>query len=396
MIKSIAQSGTFSIGGSIASYLVTILVARNFSQDEVALYLYLVAVGALVVQFLDVAADQCAVHFARVREKSIVSVWRLLAAFKFRLLLVLLMLLAICEWLARAELPSLMLLLIVPAFYLGPIYEYRGENRNYAKLMFIERICLLAAGFFCVYLGVGIEWILVSVFLISVYSFLYQYRRCLVGGPEKADGDGRELLRYLADYFPVYLVLASQLAYGNFSRLIIESKLGAIYFASVTLALQVVNSASMIQGQIDRHVRSETMRLVADDDWSGVLSIIKKYLIFYVTPLTVASIVLGAFAEEVVSLLYGARWGAAGDALLCASPLLVSVAGMRLIDILAVALGIGRVNLSVNVAAGCGLLATLWFAPSEALVDYVLAIVAFQFLQVGVMAFYVYRKFPRQ
>jgi O-antigen/teichoic acid export membrane protein len=393
MIRSIAKSGVYSVGAALVGYLVTVLVARNFAENDVARYLYWVAVGALLVQFLDVASDQCAVHFARFRNKSIESVWRLLAGFKIRLLLVAMVLVIFYEWLASVELPKLALLLLVPAFYLGPVYEYRGENLNYAKVLFAERTTLLAAACLFVFVGVAIEWVVLSVFFISACSVVFQYRRCFVGTVENDDRNSGELARYVTSYGPVYLVLASQLAYGNISRLIIDSKLGAIAFASLTLALQVVNSASMIQGQIDRHVRPEIVKSVVEGNHNEALRIIKNYIVWYVVPLAVGSVFLGIFAQEIVNVLYGPRWDAAADALLYSSPLLISVAGMRLIDIIAVALNVSRVNMLVNFMAGLGLLTILWLGPLGTLVGYVSAIVAVQFLQVGVMTVYVYRRF---
>ena len=171
--------------------------------------------------------------------------------------------------------------------------------------------------------------------------------------------------------------------------------MGAIAFAAITLSLQVVNAISIVQSQVDRHIRPAIIQAIGIHDRNALAVIIKHYLLFYLCPVALGCILMSSFSSAIITILFGPNWTEAGDALRYASPLIFTISCMRLIDILVVPLHAARMNLFVNVTSGALLFGLLWFNPSSSLESYVLLIVVCQATHVAFMSTYVYARAKR-
>ncbi len=395
MIKSLFNSAIYSISAAFISYALMIIVTRSYSTHELSFYLYIMTWGLLIVQIVDVASEQSLVHFSYSNKREISISWSTIAALKVTIILLAIAINKIISIFLYFSIPCQVLLVVVPVIYMGPIYEYYGNNTIYAKLLLFEKILLFTCAAITALLKLDIEYILYSYFIISIFSLFYQKNNCKLNVFSISPDALGDIKIYIVRYLPVYLVLMSQLVYGNVSRLIINFKIGPFAFASVTLALQIVNAISMIQSQVDRHVRPLAIQAVHRADWRQLSAIAKHYLIFYLVPIMLGCILLSAFSVSIMNLLFGSKWHEAGRALSFASPLVFTIACMRFLDILVVPLNAAKMNLLVNVTAGVSLFALLWLNPYTTLASFILMIVLCQATHVAFMSTYVYARVKR-
>lgn len=389
MFAAIARSSAFSGIASIASYLLLILLARADSPEAFAEFSYAVVCGLIIVMIIDCAADQCGSNYLYTSGLSepdaVASIFGLKA-----LLASLVVGFIVCANEADVgfAVPYSALAFVVPAFYLGPLFELRGKNLQYAAFIACEKLALL--GICAVYVkiygfGAGVY---VAYLAVSVVSLFAQYRSV---GPLRltsAVGFSSAMRDYLLRYWPVYLSLFAQAAYGHASRLIIEARRGLLVFAAVSLALQTLNSVSIAQSQVDRHFRPAINRSASSAGVDQIGSLFLRYLRWYVGPLFVAALITAYFAEEIVRLLFGPDWSSAATPLRVLAPVLVTVPLLRFFEMVAVAVRKPKVSLGVNVVIASSLLGILGTIPLELpLADWLLVIVLLQALHVAVLAF---------
>ena len=396
MLKSLLSSSAYSVAAAVVSYTIIIYLARIYSVETFSYYLYVMAWGLIIVQFIDFASEQCLVHFARKNSKTIENAWYTLALFKCLILTTFITILFFIKNFIFVDIPYECLLLVIPVIYMGPIYEYYGKNVLYAQFLLLEKIIFLSFIIIITILRLDIIFVIFSYFLVSIFSLALQRYGFPRNKIDKNDNLISDIKLYTMSYLPVYLILLSQLFYGNISRLIIEAKIGVIAFASITLALQIVNAISMVQSQVDRHMRPVVIQAVSAGAQVDLGMIAKQYLLYYLMPIAIGCVSMSVFSANIITVLFGPKWIEAGNALSLASPLIFTIACMRFIDILVVPLNAARVNLVVNVVSSAMLFVLLWLNPNDGLGSYVLLIVLCQATHVAFMSAYVYVQAKRQ
>lgn len=389
--NAVLRSSTFSIGASAFNYMTLLLLARILDQDAFADYLYVVAWGTIAVLVMDCAADQCLLHFSRIVLREPQELWGRLIGLKLIMLAVFVLIGLMLGTFTKLHFPAEFLCFILPAFYLGPVWESQQRNVEFAAVMFAERMAFFVLAAVVAWAVWNVSVIFLAYFFVSGTSLAYQLGRQSIQHVDlKPEGYWRP---YIASYAPIYFVLLAQLFYGNISRLIIESKLGVLAFGAVTLSLQIINLMSLVQTQVDKHLRPNLMHAVMNRDVGMVALYAKNYLSYYVVPLAIAAALLSFFAEPFMGLLFGDRWEDAGQPLSILSPLLVTVATLRFLDILVVAMKMGKLNLIVNIVAAVTLSLILILMPAGCdLKSYLVVIVLVQVLHVASMSWVAFRK----
>lgn len=369
---------------AVFNYGTIFLLARLLDQEAFANYLYIVAWGMIGVLVIDIAADQCLVHFSSAVEHAPLDIWGRLIGLKLIVLAVFSTFGLALEAGAGLKFPIEFALLVLPAFYLGPVYEAQQRNVEYAAVMFAERAIILLSALVIVWAEWEVWAIFVAYFLTSTASLIFQiWRQPFSKLTFKSGGYWRP---YLTSYLPVYLVLLAQLSYGNLSRLIIEAKLGVAVFAATTLALQIINLMSLVQTQLDKHLRPALIQAAMRREASVIVQYTMNYFVYYLLPLAAGALCLSLFAAPLMGLLLGERWEAAGHPLRMLSPLIVTVACLRFLDILVVAMDLRKFNLLVNLSIAASLNLTLIFIPAGlGLNIFLIAIVVAQILHVSII-----------
>ena len=393
-LNALLRSSTLSIVASAFSYATLMMLARILDQDAFTHYLYVLVWGMIAVQVIDCAADQCLLHFSRVSSREPQELWVRLIGLKLIVLVVFVASSLILGTLTNLRFPVESLLLILPAFYLGPVYESQQRNVKYAAVNFAERVAIFVSAVVIAWAGWQVEEIFLAYFFVSAASLVYQLRGQFIQQVDfKPAGHWRP---YLASYAPVYFVLISQLFYGNISRLIIESKLGVLVFGAVTLALQIINLMSLVQTQVDKQLRPNLIHAAMHRDVNVIALYARNYSVYYLVPLAIAALCLSLSAGPLMGLLFGERWAAAGHPLSILSPLLVTVACLRFLDILVVTMNLGKINLVANIAAAAMLSLLLILMPAGYdLKSYLVVIVLVQMLHVMSMSWVVFSKLKK-
>lgn len=389
MITSLLKSSTYSGFASVLSYGLTILLARNESQLAFAEFTYSIAWALIITQLVDLAATQCLTHFKISTKEKLEVILASVYSAKLATLLFGVVVMMLMKAVFGLDAPLSSLFFIIPAFYLGPVFEMRLHNVLFAKVLFFEKALLLL---FCyLYLKNNDLDIVIYIafFVVSTVSLIYQFFVLGLQLPKLSIVNREVLGKYFKCYWAIYLTLASQIAYGHVSRIIIEAKLGMIAFVSVSLALQIVNALAIVQRQVDRHLRPRVAELIQDSNRTALNALSVRYVVTYLLPLLVGCVVLYAFANDVMVFLFGEKWMAAADYLKYLLPLILTVAILRYLDIFVVALGVGKANLGINVLAAFVLVGLLLAVPEGRGVRYYLiTIVGVQIMHIALVIGY--------
>ena len=261
-------------------------------------------------------------------------------------------------------------------------------------MILVERVAIFVSVAVVAWAGWQVAAIFLAYFFVSVASLAYQIRSQF--DQQIAIKPAVHWRQYLANYAPVYFVLLAQLFYGNISRLIIESKLGVLAFGAATLALQIINLMSLVQTQVDKQLRPNLIHAAMHREVSVIALYARNYSVYYLVPLAIAAIGLSLSAGPLMGLLFGERWAAAGHPLSILSPLLVTVACLRFLDILVVTMNLGKINLVANITAAAMLSLLLILMPAGYdLKSYLVVIVLVQMLHVMGMSWVVFGKLKR-
>lgn len=377
------------------SYGLTIILARNESQTAFAEFTYSVAWALILTQIIDVAATQCLTHFKISSKKNIEAILSSVYGAKIAALLLVLLVIAVTGSVTDFNVPMSTLYFLVPAFYLGPVFEMRSLNVLFAKIMFVEKAMILLFCYFYLSVYPFDVFIYVAYFIATAASLFVQFRLLNLNVPNPSKFNSAILARYFWQYWPIYLTLAPQIAYGHISRVIVEAKLGMLAFASVSLALQIVNALAIVQNQVDRHLRPRIAESVETSNIHALNALSLKYGVMYLLPLFGGCFLLYFFAGEIISFLFGEKWIVAADYLQYLLPLIITVAILRYLNIFVVALGAGRGNLIINLLAALALISALLSFPQDRPVkDYLVTIVIVQIVHVIVVTGYLLRKYP--
>lgn len=377
MLKSLLSSTIYSISTSVFSYTLLLILSRAFSQETFSHYLYLVTWGLLIHQFVDFVSEQCLVHFSKSTSRPIESVWWSLTIFKLLILATIIIVSVFSRHQFKISIPYGALLLIVPVLYMGTLYEYHQRISEYSRLLFLEKLSLLVIAAVVFILKLDIYLFICLSMLVSLASLFIQLQTFKILWSE-SQYLIKDIKQYVIAYFPVYAIITSQLMYGNISRLMAENKLGTIAFASMTLALQITNAVSLVQVQVDRHIRPEIFEAIKTANSGKLKKIVKQYVSKYLLMILLGSILLAIFGQKLILFLFGERWSDAGIALRHASPLPLLIACMRFVDIMTIALNASRVNLIVNISSSVLLLFLLWVYPLHSIQGYIMIVILCQ------------------
>lgn len=389
--SSIFKSVIYSGFSSASSYILLIVVAQLYPKESTSYYLYLVTIGVLLVLLLDFASEQSLVHYSKSKDIDIYSSWVRMCVIKLCAISIIIPTFIVFSYFNSVEVPFMAIFMLVPVFYLGPVFEYYAQNIVWVKIVLFERLFLLIIVLVLSSISYNINYIIYSYFSVSFLSLFIQYFYVKIFIKPKLEIETKfRFVQYTSAYFALYLVVVSQLVYGNISRIIIDAKIGAIAFASITLALQIVNAISIIQSQVDRHIRPIIIQSIHDENWIELKFVSRRYAMHYLLPIVLGCIIMILFSTQIIYLLFGPKWTEAASALRFASPLVFTIACMRFIDILVVPLRATKMNLLVNIVSAIFLFLLLWFNPRQDLESYVFLIVLSQALHVAFMAAYVY------
>ncbi|MDT0582692.1 lipopolysaccharide biosynthesis protein [Brumicola blandensis] len=351
-MKRIFSSSAISLLAALVSYLILVVISRNFEPLVVGKYLYLVSISIFFLLSIDLVAEQCSTHFARKFNIHIEVLTYNLLLIRLFLAIVLMTVLILIETVFDWNKLSGLFYFLIPLLYISPVFEFHRKNHIYATLLLFERAVFLSFLFLLVMHDLKDipEYIFVSLMLSTFLSFLCQlilirrfdikrsYRFC-----------GFVLLKtYVLLYLPVFLIGILQATYGHFNRWVIESHFGLEEFAKASIGLSIVNLFFIIQKQIDKHFRQEIF-----ENHSRTHSnkkVVYNYLVFFTVPLIFVIATTFVVGDIFILYVFGENWIGVSEYLKILIFSIIPVSIIRLTDIFVITHGLGRKTLNINIS----------------------------------------------
>lgn len=387
MRKSITFATFYASLASAFAYLVTILIAREYSQSFYSEYALSMVCAMIIIQICDFASEQSISPF---RSKNAISSNNFIAAIsllKIFLLSLIIIFNFIFDLAGLNSIPWNSFFLILPLFYLHGFFEYITKASFYAAIIFIERLSIFILVVISLALGIDGSSVFKIYFFVTLIVVIFQF--LYFKFELKKFSIYKVIKNYLLNYYFVFLSLLIQMGYGHFSRLIIESKSDLITFGAVTIGFQLVNSFGVLYTQIDRHFRPEINKLVTQGDMSELYKLNKLYLKNCLVPLFFLSFMIFILSDYIILFIFTEKWIAASSYLQAFSPMLLSASLIRYVDIYMVALSRQKTNFYINFLLVAGLMITMLSNNFHDISNFITLIVMFQFLHALIALFYI-------
>ena len=257
--------------------------------------------------------------------------------------------------------------LLVPCLNFAFAYEINHRNERYSTIFMVERLAYVFAAFAALQVfGPRLPEVFACLFLVATASIVVQardFREALRGNRETFF---HALRRTLAPVNFALVALAFGLfAYGGFSRLLLERKLGIAALGVYSAGWQFVTIGTLFQNQVQRTWRVELSQAVSAGDSSALERLLRSYFFMSTLPIAAFSAALAALAGPVVALVFRPDYASIADILPTFAAYLVTINLAGLAEILWVAAGKHYVYTAVHIASGLALLAVLAVAPED-------------------------------
>ena len=384
LVKSLGGSTAISALGTISSYALTILLARDGGSINFGTYALCLAWAAIMTTLIDCASDAAFTHLTT-RKGNPQAAFDTIFTVRLSVFVILGCVLGIARLAELIDMPWQTFLLLLPAFNFGVLFEYQRSNLSFAAIICAEKFLLLFCNAILLSFFTFGDVVYVCYAAVSFASLLVQaavYRRFLL---RLKPAPAREILFYVASYWPLLTIALAQLGYGHLSRIIIQGKQGLEVFAAVSLAFQFITLASIFQSQVDRAFRPLLIAAMRQNNKESGYDLVGRYLIFATLPMAMGAALIFALAPQLIHMIYGPEYALAGQVLREISPLFVSISLVRLADLTLLSLDLIRHNLFVNVAVSFMMLLIMFsLSASSPLSLFIRVIVVAQFVQAAV------------
>jgi O-antigen/teichoic acid export membrane protein len=383
LFKSIRNATFISAIGTIASYALTIILARmSDSAEPFGIYMLCLTWAAVMTVLIDCASSSSFSHIS-IKSDNIQAAFNTVITVRLVAFLGLCLIFTLAKISKLTDLPWQVLIFIIPSLNLGILFEYYRTNTEFAVIICIEKIslflmCNLLLKYYSFETSIYLSYATIAIFSL-VYQALIQFSHvrqfkftsCSI------------VSNYLVLYWPIILIGVSQIGYGHVSRLVIEYKQGIIVFASLSLAFQIVSIASMIQTQVDRSFRPALIDSIHKKDLNKLRILLQQYFGIGVLPMILLSLICYVSAPYFISFVFGPEYQIASDILQVISPLFLSISLMRLSDHIMLGLDLFKQNLTINFCTSFLMILMLSCLPStKPLVAFLIVIVGAQYLQI--------------
>ena len=173
---SIVKSSGLTLVASILGYLTIAILARLMNSTQFTEYLLVFAWGTIAVLVIDIASEQCLVHFSTKMKVGIEHAWLIVTQIKILVIGALGLILYLGPFVLGVHLPipSAIVFFVIPGFYMGPIYEYYGKNVEYASRLLAEKIIFLMACIVVIYYKIDIYILYILYLFTTVLSLVSQ------------------------------------------------------------------------------------------------------------------------------------------------------------------------------------------------------------------------------
>ena len=294
------------------SYLITISIANYLGPNDFGIYSYILLWGGMASLVIIFATESTIpVQYAITNDKQ--SVFNSTQTTKLIFLLV---------WVASIFLfsrftdlgqiisknPEVIIGLIaltLANFRVWEFYEISKKNIRYAKIYFIERMFYLSLVGFLLYThSLDILTIFSCLLVATLCSLLFQIKDNFNLIKNFGIENIQNVYMVVKENLPLVLIQLSTFAYGGFSRVILENKLGMEQLGIYSAGWQIILIITIFQGQVVRVWRSDLSNALINKKRGDVKHLISSYLLFSTLPVFMFAIFISFFSYEIVNIMF--------------------------------------------------------------------------------------------
>ena len=289
----------------------------------------------------------------------------------------------------------LVLLATLKNFDLSFLYEIRKKNERYSYVNLAERFVYISGAFILIYNDfIQIYGYLIILGIVTLAGICFQLFDCKNYKYFQLSFRSKGLVENIKQNIPITVVAISIFAYGGFSRLILEDKMGLEMLGIYSLGWQLITIGTIFQSLVYRLWRIRIATVLKLGVRKNLIREIEIYLLLATLPMVLVCGALTVFAEPIVTTIFSSEY----VELIPLMPLfglyivLTSLAG--LVEMLWVATLKNQVSMFVNITFSVLLLTVLFkFSGSFEMIDFLITTVVIHFLLIITLAYVWYLKF---
>jgi O-antigen/teichoic acid export membrane protein len=346
------------------SYALTISLANVLGPNQFGVYSQALIVASVLSILISFGTDQTA-PVAYVRSKDADAVVSQVLAMRSTIALICAAWL-ICSPSMVWPLAGFVACLALPSFNLSFLYEIRQNNARYSYIYLFERITYVGIGFLLIYFGVlSLQRLFTALLLVTALSLAFQIWDTGLRVRANVAEAFSALSNALVSNWPLVVVALSMFAYGGFSRILLERKLGMEALGVYSAGWQLITIGTLYQAQITRLWRATISEAVHAGDLVTLKSALRSYFLLAVLPMVGGAVFLWFQAGQLVDVLFSRAYAGLVDLIPIFGIYFVVISFSGLAEMLWVALRKNKTYMVVNVLFGIFLLQILTALPKE-------------------------------
>jgi len=351
--------------GSLASYILSIYLANNLGPKLFGEYSYMLLIGMITSTIVAFSTDKTAVILRHKYSASEVF-YKVFSVrlFLFGFILMLLLLLALFT--EKYVFYFGIFVITFISLNLSFLYEINVNNIKYSYIYIIERLVYVAIVFIVIYLDyLDLLNIFLVLFLASAVSLAYQLFENRAYVKKFMFVKIQVIIHILKDNLSLTIITFSTFAYGGFSRIILESKLGFYDLGIYSAGWQIVMAITIYQSQIDRIWRIKFAQTLIDNNYQGFVSNLRTFFVFTFPPIIVLSAILFIFKVELINFVFKNEYAEIVELIPLYSIYFIVISFNALSIMLWISIGNKKQYLKINIVSSLVLITVLLLSPKE-------------------------------
>ncbi len=375
------------------SYTLTILLANFLGPSKFGIYSQIMILAGLLSIMTKFGTEQtAATRFVKVKSASQVmsNVFAIKLLISIPCFLVLIMIYA----------PNYMLivcvfLVVLKEFDLSFFYEIEKKNERYSYINLFSKLTYVIGALALILISYSEllgYFILLGVLLSLSFLFqLFDYKHYKFF---KLSNCNKDLYGYIFECFPVTVVALSSFAFGGFSRLILENKLGTETLGIYSLGWQIITIGTIFVGVVYRIWRLRFAEAIDSGNITELFNHLRSYVFLVVLPILILSMIIALYSDLIVRILFSVEYAALSELLPLFSVyiFLISIAG--LMEMLWVATGKTNIYMIISLFfSSFFLIVLLEFSEGFQMSDFLAATIYFHAGSIMILGIAWYYKF---
>jgi len=341
------------------SYALTISLANYLGPTEFGLYSLTLLIASLLSIIINFGTEQTAsVNFSKNKNADLIL---------HRVLFIRFTIVGVClipiTFIYQNDLLILFFIfsILLSNFNLAFYYEITRDNERYSYIYLCERLIYILAAFALIFTGtLNLTWVFILLGVVTTLSYIFQYRDASVYKIIKGTKENVFTIELLAQNFPLMVVGLSMFAFGGFSRLILEQKLGQTSLGIYSAGWQLIAIGTIFQSQVGRIWRIRISETVVAGDLKSLLNEFKMYLVFVICPMLILSLVFWRYSDLIVATIFSVEFIELRDLIPSFGIYLVVISLSGLVDMLWIAVEKNTSFMTIKIIFSCILLLFLW------------------------------------